>query len=77
MKALKNLLLRLHRDEKGVVSIETILIIGAIAIPILLLIYKVIWPKISGFFDKGMEDLDKQLDNAANSGTSGTTTTSP
>ena len=35
-----NLLKRIHRDDKGAVSIETILIIAAITIPILIFILK-------------------------------------
>ena len=45
-----NLLKRIHRDDKGAVSIETILIIAAIAIPILIFILKFGWPKIRDFF---------------------------
>ena len=52
-----NLLKRIHRDDRGAVSIETILIIAAIAIPILIFILKFGWPKIRDFFNDGMEDL--------------------
>ncbi|MEC7109611.1 MAG: hypothetical protein VXX11_06320 [Planctomycetota bacterium] len=52
-----NLLKRIHRDDKGAVSIETILIIAAIAIPSLIFILKFGWPKIRDFFNDGMEDL--------------------
>ena len=34
--SLLNLLRRVHEDEEGAVSLETILIIGAIALPILI-----------------------------------------
>lgn len=53
-----NLLKKVHRDEGGSVSIETILILAAIAIPILIVILKFGWPKIKQFFDDGMSDLE-------------------
>ena len=52
------LLARIHRDERGGVSIETILIIAAIALPILIFLIKVGWPRVKGFFDQGMTDLE-------------------
>ena len=41
---LGRLLARIHRDERGGVSIETILIIAAIALPILIFLIRVGWP---------------------------------
>jgi Flp pilus assembly pilin Flp len=55
---LPRLLARIHRDERGGVSIETILIIAAIALPILIFLIKVGWPRIKNFFDAGMTDLE-------------------
>jgi Flp pilus assembly pilin Flp len=55
---LPRLLARIHRDERGGVSIETILIIAAIALPILIFLIKVGWPRIKNFFDSGMTDLE-------------------
>gem|GEM_PF-431334 len=57
------LLQRVHRDEEGAVSLETILIIAAIAIPILIFILKVGWPRIRTFFTGGMDDLEVQRSN--------------
>ena len=54
---LARLLARIHRDERGGVSIETILILAAIALPILIFLIKVGWPAIKGFFNQGMTDL--------------------
>jgi|TARA_R110000824_G_scaffold121598_1_gene277804 hypothetical protein len=55
---MKNLLTKLHSDENGVVSLETILIIAAIAIPVLIFVLKIGWPMIrDDIFNKGMEDL--------------------
>jgi len=60
-----NLLRRIHRDERGAVSIETILIIAAIAIPILIFIIKFGWPRIKTWFNQGMEELEGGMDDAA------------
>ena len=63
--SLGKLLQRIHRDEKGGVSIETILIIAAIAIPILIFIIKFGWPRIKTWFNQGMEELEGGMDEAA------------
>ncbi len=60
-----SLLQRIHRDEKGSVSIETILIIAAIAIPILIFIIKFGWPRIKTWFNQGMEELEGGMGDAA------------
>jgi hypothetical protein len=57
-----NLLKRVHADERGAVSLETILIIGAIALPILIFLIKFGWPKIRDYFFKGLEDLESETD---------------
>lgn len=59
------LLQQIHRDERGAVSIETILIIAAIAIPILIFIIKFGWPRIKTWFNQGMEELEGGMDDAA------------
>jgi hypothetical protein len=53
-----SLLKQVHRNERGAVSLETILIIGAIALPILIFLIKVGWPKIKEYFIKGEADLE-------------------
>jgi Flp pilus assembly pilin Flp len=58
-----------RRDEEGAQSLETILIIGAIAIPVLIVILKWGWPRIKTYFEDGMNDLEVQTDNAQNNGT--------
>jgi Flp pilus assembly pilin Flp len=62
--SLWNLLKRVHRNERGAVSIETVLIIAAIALPILIFIIKFGWPRIKEFFDKGMQDLEEGAEDA-------------
>lgn len=49
---------RLHQDEKGAVSLETVLIVGAIALPILIFLIKVGWPRVKNYFEAGMADLE-------------------
>ena len=65
----KNLLQRVHNDEDGAVSLETILIIGAIALPILIFLISVAWPRIQEYFEDGMTDLEDQADRARDSPT--------
>lgn len=52
------LLKRVHGDQKGAVSIETVLIIAAIALPILIFVIKFGWPRIKAFWNQGMTDLE-------------------
>lgn len=58
------LLRRVHNDEQGAVSLETILIIGAIALPILIFLIKVGWPRIKGYFNQGTQELEGEFGNA-------------
>ncbi len=60
-----DVLQRVHEDEGGAVSLETILIIGAIAIPILLFLLKVAWPTIKTFFNSGVQDLQDSSNNVS------------
>ena len=62
--SLWNLLRRVHEDEEGAVSLETILIIGAIALPILIFLIKFGWPRIKAYFERGLEDLEEGADEA-------------
>ena len=61
---LKKAAIKLHRNEKGAVSLETVLIIGAIAIPILIFLLKYGWPRIKDYFYEGMDDLESASDDA-------------
>lgn len=63
--SLGSLLRKVHEDERGAVSLETILIIGAIALPILIFLIKVGWPKVKEYFNQGLEDLEEGADQAA------------
>lgn len=59
------LLKRVHNDERGAVSLETILIIGAIALPILIFLIKIGWPRIRDYFNQGLDDLEQGSDDAS------------
>lgn len=63
---LRRLLRRIHNDERGAVSLETILIIGAIAIPILIFLVRVGWPRVKDLFMENMDDLEIESDNLSN-----------
>lgn len=56
--SLWRLLQKVHRDEKGAVSIETVLIIAAIALPILIFVIKYGWPRIRLWFNSQMNELE-------------------
>ena len=60
-----NLLKRVHRDQKGAVSIETVLIIAAIALPILIFVIKYGWPRIKQFWNEGMDSLEDGAQDGA------------
>jgi len=62
--SLWSLLRKVHNNEEGVVSLETILIIGAIALPCLIFLIKVGWPRIKTYFETGLTDLEKGADDA-------------
>jgi Flp pilus assembly pilin Flp len=62
--SLRKLFQRLHRDERGVVSLETVLIIAAIALPVLIIIIKFGWPRIKSYFDEGLDNLERESDDA-------------
>ena len=64
LSRLFRLIARLHGDERGAVSLETILIIGAIALPILIFLIKVGWPRIKGSFVQGVDELDSEVRTA-------------
>lgn len=55
----RSLFRKIHESEAGAVSLETILIIGAIALPILIFLIKVGWPKVKGYFNQGPDDLEQ------------------
>ena len=64
MLDVRRFLTRIHNDEKGGVSLETILFIGAIALPILIFLITVAWPRVKNFFEQGMTDLENGSINA-------------
>ena len=63
---LRRLLKRIHSNQRGAVSLETIMIIGAIAIPVLIFLLRIGWPRIRDFFYEGMDNLEVASDDAQN-----------
>lgn len=59
------LLAKVHQDDRGAVSLETILIIGAIALPVLIFLIKFGWPRIREFFNQGLTELEEGATDAA------------
>jgi hypothetical protein len=72
ISSVRNLLRKVHENEEGSVSLETILIVGAIAIPILIFLLKFGWPKIQGYFMTGLQDLQNDATNVGNNTPNGT-----
>ena len=70
----RRLWLRVHRDERGAVSLETILIVAAIALPILIFILKFGWPKIRDYFNQGMQNLENEGNNVTSGAQGGSGT---
>ncbi len=65
-----SLLRKIHNDEQGAVSLETILVVGAIALPILIFLIKFGWPYIrEHLFEKGVKDLEGGATDAASTTT--------
>lgn len=64
MRRAVDLLRKVHENEEGAVSLETILIIGAIALPILIFLITVGWPRIRTYFNSGLSDLETGSTNA-------------
>ena len=52
------LLRQVHEDEDGALSLEAVLLIAVVALPILIVLYKVAWPMIKGYFFGQLEELD-------------------
>lgn len=65
-KNLTELWRRIHSDERGAVSLETILIIGAIAMPILIFLLRYGWPRIRDYFNQSMSSLEQSSSNVIN-----------
>ena len=53
------LLRKVHDDEDGAVSLETILVVALIALPILIFLYNYGWPRIKQYFVEGLDDLEE------------------
>ncbi len=77
-QSVQRLFRRIHEDRRGAVSLETILIIGAIAIPIMIFILKFGWPRIRDYFYQSLDNLEDAGDDVSGgSGGSGGGTVVP
>jgi Flp pilus assembly pilin Flp len=65
MTKLARLLRAVHTNEEGSVSLETILIVGAIALPILIFLINVGWPTIKNYFNNGLNTLQQDATTAS------------
>jgi len=63
-----NLLRKVHEDENGTISLETVLIMGAIALPVLIFLLYVGWPWIKGLFTQAQTDINNGVNTAPQSG---------
>jgi Flp pilus assembly pilin Flp len=59
LNKVKNALLRFHSDRRGAMSVEMMLILALVAIPILILLY-VFGKKAIGWFQSQDQALDQQ-----------------
>ena len=62
----RELVRRVHEDERGAVSLETILIIGAIALPVLIFLLKWGWPRVRDRFEFGVDEIEAESDGVIN-----------
>ena len=62
------LLCRVHDDEDGAVSLETILVVALIALPILIFLYNYGWPRIRTYFMEGLDDLEEGKEDFTSGG---------
>lgn len=62
---LRRRLRRIGADERGAVTIETILLIGAVAIPVLIFLLRFGWPKMRDTFVDGVSRVQVEADRAA------------
>ena len=67
--SLVKLVKKIHEDEGGSISLETILIVGAIALPILIFLLVKAWPAIRTYFNTGLNDLEGTDPTSAGTGT--------
>jgi Flp pilus assembly pilin Flp len=59
LQRVKSLLNQFHKDERGAMSVEMILILAVIGIPVLVLLY-IFAKKIIGWFNQADQDLTNQ-----------------
>lgn len=65
-KWIRRLARTVRRDEQGALSLEAVLLIGAIAIPVLIGFMKWGYPRVKSYFLDGVNDLEVQTDTIQN-----------
>lgn len=56
---------RLHADQTGAVSLETVLLIGAVALPVLIFLVKFGWPRVRDYFSRNMQVLQNESNSVS------------
>jgi Flp pilus assembly pilin Flp len=64
----RSTLARVHRDQRGAVSLETVLIIAAVALPVLIFVVKYGWPFVRDSFTDRQELLEIEADRTKDAG---------
>jgi Flp pilus assembly pilin Flp len=59
LQSMKKLLSQFHKDERGAMSVEMILILAVIGIPVLILLY-IFAKKVISWFNQADQDLSQQ-----------------
>jgi Flp pilus assembly pilin Flp len=59
LQRVKSLLNQFHKDERGAMSVEMILILAVIGIPVLILLY-IFAKKVISWFNQADQDLSNQ-----------------
>ncbi len=54
----------LHEDQRGGVSLETVLLLAAVALPILIFVIRFGWPRIREIFLKGIAEMEEAGEEA-------------
>jgi len=62
---LRNWLRGVHAEERGAVTIETIMLIGAVAVPVLIFLLRFGWPTMRKAFVDGVSQVHVEADRAA------------
>ncbi|QDU40911.1 hypothetical protein Mal4_52740 [Maioricimonas rarisocia] len=51
-----------HRNESGALSLETVLILGAVAVPLLVFVLRFGWPRVRLMFEDRLDGVHDEAD---------------